>query len=166
MAFTEEKVYSFHEYMERLEEIGNQSILKPNTPPVLWARGHRISDWNLYPTLFRNVKLDPILGRNSGSGRAVEEEVRRQNYIAKNYHFFQKDPENDLEWKEVMQHHGVKTRMLDWSESMLHPLIFALECFFNEKEFRTNERLQSSPCVWVLQPVEWNREALLFQRTN
>lgn len=39
MAFTEEKVYSFHEYMERLEEIGNQSILKPNAPPVLWARG-------------------------------------------------------------------------------------------------------------------------------
>ena len=37
----------------------------------------------------------------------------------------------------------------------------------NEKEYRTNERLQASPCVWILQPIEWNMKALelLIQNT-
>ena len=38
----------------------------------------------------------------------------------------------------------------------------------NEKEYRTNERLQASPCVWILQPIEWNMKALelLIQNTG
>ena len=33
-------------------------------------------------------------------------------YIARNYHFWEKEPQTNVEWFEVMQHHGVKTRML------------------------------------------------------
>lgn len=41
-----------------------------------------------------------------------------------------------------------------------------LECFFNEKEYRTNERLQASPYVWLLQPIEWNIEAIKLLLQN
>ena len=112
----------------------------------------------LRPTLVRDVELDQrgTAGIEGSSCRAVEEELRRQHYIAKNYHFLSKKPESHLGWMEVMQHHGVKTRILDWSESMIHSLIFALECFFNNKEYRVQDRLESSPCVWIFEPIKWN----------
>lgn len=167
--YTEYRVNSFHDYIECVTQIGTSAKIENTMPPVLWSRGHRKAEWNLLPTLIRDVDLDQRYGTYGySSKRAVEEEIRKQNYIAKNYHFLSKEPASSLEWMEVMQHHGVKTRMLDWSESMLHSLVFALECFFNEKEYRTNERLQASPCVWILQPIEWNMKALelLIQNTG
>lgn len=169
MAFKEYTVYSFSEYIQCITDIGNSCKVDANEPGVLWSRGHRMDDWNLRPTLLRSVELGQGTGSLlESSRRAVEEELRKQHYIAKNYHFLPKEPQSTLEWMEVMQHHGVKTRLLDWSESLIHSLIFALECFFNNREFRTEDRVQCSPCVWVFEPVTWNMIALeeMFKRNN
>lgn len=56
-----------------------------------------------------------------------------------------------------MQHHRMKTRVLDWSESSMHALLFALEPFFDMD--KSNEgRNKCVPCVWVLEPGALNKE--------
>jgi hypothetical protein len=54
-------------------------------------------------------------------------------------------PGNDFEWLFLMQHHGMPTRLLDWSESPLVALYFAL---------RSDKDTDSA--LWVLLPTELN----------
>lgn len=78
-------------------------------------------DWDLRPTLFRKIQTTDL---------KLEENARIENFIAKNNQFFMQTPASEAEWLEVMQHHDVSTRLLDWSESAAHSLIFTLEYFF------------------------------------
>jgi len=55
-------------------------------------------------------------------------------------------PQNDWEWYYVMQHYGIPTRLLDWTESPLQALHFAL----------IKTTIGENPCVWLLDPVSLN----------
>jgi hypothetical protein len=56
------------------------------------------------------------------------------------------EPADGWEWYILMQHYGLPTRMLDWTESPLHGLHFALH----------EEPGAMGPCVWVMDPVALN----------
>ena len=64
------------------------------------------------------------------------------------------------QWLILMQHHGVPTRLLDWTESPLAGLFFAISKFVDEPE----DKIDSEPGVWVLNPFELNR--LCFDRPD
>lgn len=161
MSYSEIKIYHLKDYIEYVSELGVENDWQLRTPPVLWFRGERRYDWSLRPSLIRKQKLNQADNKMGvASERALQEELRYQHYLAKNYHFLSKNPETRLGWLELMQHHGVETRLLDWSESMVHPLIFALECFFDAVNCKTEERISSSPNIWVFEPIKWNRIVL------
>ena len=55
-------------------------------------------------------------------------------------------PENDLEWLTVAQHHGMATRLLDWTDSPFVALWFAL----NWPDDRRDQEVE--PIIWALIP--------------
>lgn len=61
----------------------------------------------------------------------------------------EKQPNNSFDWMFVMQHYGIPTRLLDWSESPLVALYFALQKSGDEND----------AVIWALKPTELNKNS-------
>jgi hypothetical protein len=82
-----------------------------------WFRGHADAAWKLVPTLYRD---SPV---------ADYEDDYRHEFKLKAYPYLAgtgREPTNEWEWYFLMQHYGLPTRLLDWTEGALLALYFAL----------------------------------------
>lgn len=135
------------------------------SPEILWFRGQSNVSFSLIPSIFRtSSRAEKKYGNYTNLHYA--EDIRTQHYIAKNYHLLSTPPSSRVEWLEVMQHHQVNTRVLDWSESSLHALLFALEPFFDGMKYKEEARQQCRPCVWVLKPGKVNKNIVSYLSDN
>lgn len=66
-------------------------------------------------------------------------------------HLIEDMPRNDWEWIFLMQHYRVPTRLLDWTESPLAALWFAV----NSSD---SEDMKSDGAFWCLAPLSLNKE--------
>ncbi len=116
------------EIIERIQ--GLQRSIRLNGS-VAWFRGHRSGDWKLLSTVHRHVL-------RLTSETAAKDTVAGMRWLLREeykslYRHFKTDAWPLLEARErsdwgiifAMQHYGVPTRLLDWTESFACALFFA-----------------------------------------
>lgn len=128
--------------------------------PLMWFRGHSHAEYNLNPNIFRGAEYH-YNKKETYSNNHLREEYRFQNFRSRNFDNLRYGtPQTVIEWQEVMQHFFAKTRLMDWSESLTVSLEFALEAFIDPVENLEilRQRKTADPVIWILQPVDLNRE--------
>jgi hypothetical protein len=105
-----------------------------------WWRGQADKEWQLLPSLYRK-----------GYGAKEANMNGRFRNMAKVRHPSCPDRDDIFSWLFLMQHYRLPTRLLDWSESPLVALFFALE---TEKGDLTDAAL------WALLPTSLNLNQL------
>lgn len=103
---------------------------------IVWYRGQSDSSWPLIPGL----------GRPDSDPKAEMPLIKRfkQNAVP---HLSTK-PSSEWEWLFLMQHHRLRTRLLDWSESPLAALYFAVSGSGG-----------ADAALWCVDPVALNKNA-------
>jgi hypothetical protein len=106
----------------------------------IWFRGVADTTYGLEPSIFR-YNVNP----------AVEKELYNR-FKVRALPFLDHQPnDNYWEWLFYMQHYGVPTRLLDWSESALIGLAFAVI-------FREEKHQDKDAALWCLDPIKLNRD--------
>lgn len=103
----------------------------------VWFRGQADSSWSLESKLMR---LDPKPSESYFLNRFKQDASIIIGH----------SPKSEFEWLFLMQHYGVATRLLDWSESPLTSLYFAI-----------TEAADKSGALWVLLPTELNKKVII-----
>lgn len=88
-----------------------------NFDDATWFRGHSDSTWQLEPSLNRAGYAEPF----EGAIRLYKKFVQNSVKLIAN------PPSSEYEWMFYMQHYGIPTNLMDWSESPLVGLYFAVE---------------------------------------
>jgi hypothetical protein len=123
----------------------------------LWYRGCCRANFQLKPRLYRR-KPSPSL-----RDLVVLERELRDGFSLRSIPFMadrQRQPQSNWEWMFLMQHHGVPTRLLDWTESPFIGLHFAVMDAALRKALDHTVYCTAHAAVWVLDPVSWNRHVL------
>jgi len=105
-----------------------------STRGPVWFRGHSDAKWPLLPSYDRltSPPLETVL---------LNRFRQDANLLVSN-----EKPRTDFDWMFLMQHYGVPTRLLDWTESPLTALYFALE----------TKKPSKDGALWLLFPYELN----------
>lgn len=128
----EETITSVAEF-HRLVEAQNDNA------PIF--RGEDSDLYRLLPRIGRFNRQE-LFNKPLETERVVIEEFKRRSYP-----FLDRIPEDDWNWLAVAQHHGLPTRLLDWTEN---PLIAAYFAVHN----RVSEGLRGNAVIYVVDQNE------------
>lgn len=141
-------IQTLEEYISLVEK------LRINRKGPLWYRGCGKLSHNLKPSLYRH--------KNS---KTIEDFMKLEKLLLERFQqrsipFHSRSLGNPWEWLFLMQHYGVPTRLLDWSESPLMALFFATTSAQHSLGLRGRPVFNGDACIWILDPENWNKRAI------
>jgi hypothetical protein len=144
------KVNSLPECLTEIEKAQN------NAKSPLWFRGVGSKDHSLTPSLYRHStinKPDQLL--------SLEAQLMVR-FRQRGVPYFGRELKDDWEALFFMQHYGIPTRLLDWSENSIVALYFSLMSAPYQKNANGQRRYSSDAVLWILHPDRWNQHALSY----
>lgn len=118
--------------------------------PFVWCRGQTNKEFKLHSGLYRN--------RGTAEDSYIATEATYYNVYKRLGYVYHN--ENDWNLLYTMQHHGVKTRLLDWTESFAVALFFASLEWINPKYNNTKNDIS----IFLLDPLALNDLTLKEKR--
>jgi len=141
----EHLISSFEEYMDYI----NFLIITTTyfEEDVLWYRGESSSKYKevLRPSIYRTTVWEDEKGNSGYNKDKATSLFKTFKNKAKGY--LDNKILLDWEWYFIMQHYGLPTRLLDWTEGHLLALYFAIR----------NTQYIDEPCVWIIDPIQLNK---------
>jgi hypothetical protein len=137
-------VRSVEEYIKEIADLREKWF--PDDALVPWCRGQERSEWDLIPKLYRLTDEDAL-----DIEHEIREEFATRAPALSDYVKLSDDPAL-YNWESyfAMQHYGAPTRLLDWTESSLVALYFAV---------RTNSG-HFNAAVWALDAWWLNKKVM------
>lgn len=130
---------TFAELLEAIESFQASS-------KTSWYRGIANSSYKLGPTLYRHNQITKIEDLT-----ALEAEVSTR-FVQRSLPFLARPLTDDWDKLFLMQHYGVPTRLLDWTENPFVAIYFALNS--------GGVGPSSDAALWMCDPTAWNQAAL------
>jgi FRG domain len=159
-----------HEFSEGWQEEDwkatecDEDILLNNVRIVgqLWFRGHINCDLSLRPGLYREMTRKYLL-KQPGSPTPIEnQEASLLGELFELEHELRIDftsyghllnetnqAKTDTDWYFLMQHHGIPTRLLDWTTNALAALFFSLDEYRDRRERSNRPEPPTSVCLGI-----------------
>lgn len=134
MAFKQDKFRSIGVLLEKLGAVYKNKS-------AVWFRGQAVAKWKLQPSIMRPP--------HSSDDEVVLLKKFKQNAVP----LIDAVPTGEAEWLFLMQHHSVPTRLLDWTESPLVALYFAVA------EAKDAKHRNKDAALWCLYPHVLNELA-------
>ncbi|MBX3265758.1 MAG: FRG domain-containing protein [Acidobacteria bacterium] len=149
-----EKPTTLPEYIDLVNALGEGAGGK------LWFRGCGDSSFELIPSLYRHRSAK----KPEDFANLEEQLVTRFKQRSIPYEI--RPLSNQWDTLFFMQHYGIPTRLLDWTENPLTGLHFALMSAQRKVNQAGSKVYEHAAAVWVLDPTIWNTHALSRQTYN
>ncbi|MBL8204650.1 MAG: FRG domain-containing protein [Blastocatellia bacterium] len=140
----------WHEILSQVAQLQKESKKKGG---LLWYRGQRLAEWTVRSSLHRRIEDDMRFVGQSWDEKSKIEMMRDVSktlfYKFKSRAWNLLDMQEKSDWGIVfsMQHHGIPTRLLDWTES------FACAVYFAQDGRKPDE----DAAIFILDPEALNK---------